>query len=76
MPVRSRLDVTDLACPLPVLRTSKRLRELAPGEMLEVLATDRSAVGDFEAFCKRTKNELVAWEENAGVFRFQIRKLG
>ena len=34
------LDCRGLYCPLPVLRTERALATLAPGEVLEVVATD------------------------------------
>ena len=68
------LDVKGMACPLPVLRANKALRALAPGERLRVLATDRAAVADFQAFCRETGHALVAQGEEAGVFSFTIRK--
>ena len=68
------LDVKGMNCPLPVLRANKALRALAPGERLRVLATDRAAVADFQAFCRETGHALLAWCEEAGVFSFVIRK--
>ena len=70
------LDVKGLACPLPVLRANKAMREVAPGEMLEVLATDPGTVKDFEAFCRTTGHALVASNETDGVYTFLIRKKG
>ncbi len=70
------LDVKGLACPLPVLRANKAMREVAPGEVLEVLATDPGTVKDFEAFCRTTGHALVASNETDGVFTFLIRKKG
>lgn len=69
-----QLDVKGLACPLPVLKAKKRLKELAAGDTLVVLATDPSAVKDFEAFCELTGHVLVASEAEGGVFRFTLRK--
>lgn len=68
------LDVKGLNCPLPVLRANKTLRGLAPGDRLRVLATDRAAVGDFQAYCRETGHDLLAWSEEAGVFSFVIRR--
>ncbi|GAN77798.1 sulfurtransferase TusA family protein [Acidisphaera rubrifaciens] len=68
------LDVKGLNCPLPVLRANKALRGLAPGERLRILATDRAAVGDFQAYCRETGHDLLAWSEEAGVFSFVIRR--
>ena len=70
----SMLDVKGMSCPLPVLRANKALRSLPAGARLRVLATDRAAVGDFQAFCRETGHALVAWSEEGGVFSFVIRK--
>ncbi len=68
------LDVKGMNCPLPVLKANRTLRGLAPGQRLRVLATDRAAVGDFQAFCHETGHALLAWSEEAGVFSFVIRR--
>ncbi len=68
------LDVKGLRCPLPVLRANRVLRGLPPGAQLRVLATDRASVADFQAFCHETGHALVAFSEEAGVFRFLIRR--
>ena len=68
------LDVKGLSCPLPVLRANRALRAMAAGDRLRVLATDRAATADFQAFCRETGHALVAWSEDAGVLSFVIRK--
>ena len=68
------LDAKGLLCPLPVLKARKALKEVPPGGVLRVLATDPGAVKDFEAFCKTTGSELLASEERDGAFVFDIRK--
>jgi tRNA 2-thiouridine synthesizing protein A len=68
------LDAQGLLCPLPVLRARKAIKALQVGELLEVLATDPGAVGDFAAFCSATGDELVESSEQEGIFRFLIRK--
>ncbi len=70
------LDATGLLCPLPVLKARKALKGMAAGGMLKVLATDKGAVKDFEAFCKTTGNELIEQSEAGGTFTFLIRKSG
>jgi len=47
---------------------------LAAGERLRVLATDRAAIADFQAFCRETGHALVAWSEDSGTLSFVIRK--
>ena len=68
------LDVRGLQCPLPVLRTRKKLLEVAPGEILTVLATDPASRIDMRAFCNEAELELIGASEAAGVFRYEIRQ--
>ena len=68
------LDARGLSCPLPVLRARKAMGKLAPGAVLEVLATDPGAVRDFDAFCEATGNHLVERREQDGDRIFLIRK--
>ena len=71
------LDATGLLCPLPVLKARQALKPLAPGGVLEVLATDPGAMKDFEHFCQTTGCELLeASEQPGGVLRFVMRKPG
>jgi tRNA 2-thiouridine synthesizing protein A len=71
------LDTKGLKCPLPVLKARKALRDVPPGGLLRVLATDPGAVKDFEHFCRTTGSELVEQgEEEDGVLVFLIRKSG
>ena len=69
------LDTKGLNCPLPILRVKKAIKDVPPGDTLQVLATDPGAVKDFEAFCRATGQELVDWKEEAGVFTFNIKKV-
>jgi len=68
------LDVTGLACPLPILKTKVELVRMQSGEVLHVIATDPLAPLDFRAFCLRTEHELLQLIETAERFEFFIRK--
>jgi tRNA 2-thiouridine synthesizing protein A len=68
------LDARGLNCPLPILRTKRSLNDMAPGEVLKILATDPMAVRDFQAFSRQTGHRLVASGERAGEFFFFLRK--
>jgi tRNA 2-thiouridine synthesizing protein A len=71
------LDATGLLCPLPVLKARRALKPLAPGAVLEVIATDPGATKDFEHFCATTGCELLeASEQPGGILRFRMRKPG
>jgi len=69
------LDATGLLCPLPVLKARRALKPLAPGAVLEILATDPGATKDFEHFCQTTGCALLeASEQPQGVLRFLLKK--
>ncbi len=68
------LDTKGLACPLPVLKTRRLLKNMKPGEVLTVEATDPASVIDFTHFCNTTENEMVEHTEANGVFTYVIRR--
>jgi tRNA 2-thiouridine synthesizing protein A len=73
--VATTLDLKGLACPLPIVKTSKAVREMAIGELVEVFATDPGSAQDFSAWCRSTGNALVEQSrDDDGVFRYVIRK--
>ncbi len=73
------LDARGLLCPLPVIRTQDRIKNLQPGELLEVVATDPGTMQDIPAWCRVHGHELVTEEtvdNESGeglVYRFEIR---
>lgn len=68
------LDTKGLKCPLPVLRARKALKDVAPGELLRILATDPGSVKDFAHFCDTTGHRLVESGQDGDVYTFLIRK--
>jgi tRNA 2-thiouridine synthesizing protein A len=70
------LDLRGLKCPLPVLKTRKKIRELTAGTRLWVEATDPLSVVDIPHFCREDGHRLVEYSEQAGVRRFLIERGG
>lgn len=68
------LDARHLRCPFPILKATKAIKDVPVGGTLEVLATDPGSEGDFEAFCRVGKHEMLEQTGNGGVFRFLIRR--
>jgi tRNA 2-thiouridine synthesizing protein A len=68
------LDAKGLKCPLPVLRARKSMKEVPPGGLLQVLATDPGAVKDFAHFCETTGYKLVESKQDGELLTFLIRK--
>jgi tRNA 2-thiouridine synthesizing protein A len=46
-----RLDCRGLFCPEPVIRTAEKVREMAAGEVLEIVGTDPGLTIDIPAYC-------------------------
>lgn len=70
------LDATGLYCPEPVMLLHNKVRDMAVGEVLEVLATDPSTRRDIPKFCHFLGHELLREEATDGGFRYLIRKQG
>jgi tRNA 2-thiouridine synthesizing protein A len=69
-----QLDARGLNCPMPIVRTAQTIKTLAPGQLLEVLATDPGSVADFAAWSRSTGNEIVTSGVQDGVYRFVLRR--
>lgn len=66
----TKLDLTGLKCPLPVLRTRKALQRLAPGDRLEVHCSDPLAAIDIPHLIAQTGDrvEMTRQAETQTVF--------
>lgn len=68
------VDARHLLCPLPVLRTRKRLLALPPGSVIRLLATDRMADIDIPHFCAEAGHDLLSSEAGEGGLVYLIRR--
>ena len=71
-----RLDLKGLKCPLPALRTRKALAGLAPGDRVELEATDPMSAIDIPHLARETGDVIEVSERDERVLRFVIRKGG
>jgi tRNA 2-thiouridine synthesizing protein A len=72
--ITQKVDARFLSCPMPIVKTAQALKEIASGELIEVLATDPGSVKDFAAWSRTTGNELVEQAADDGVYRFVVRR--
>ena len=68
------LDARGLLCPLPVLKAAKRMRGLAAGEVLRLLADDPAAIVDVPHYCAESGNEYLGLEDSEDGQAHFIRK--
>jgi tRNA 2-thiouridine synthesizing protein A len=51
-----KLDVRGAKCPIPIVKAKKEIDAMAPGDVLEVTATDSGSVPDFQGWAKTAKH--------------------
>ena len=60
------LDARRLLCPLPVIRTQNAMKGLAPGDVLEVTATDPGVLQDIPAWCRINGHKVLDSHREGG----------
>lgn len=69
------LDTKGLQCPVPIVKTAKKMKELAVGQVLKIVSTDEGIKEDMPAWCKSTGNEFVGLEEEGEVYTVYVKKV-
>jgi len=68
------LDASGLNCPLPLLKAKMALNKMPGGAVLKVIATDAGSQRDFRTFAKLAGHALLREEDEAGVYRYWLKK--
>lgn len=69
------LDAKGLACPMPIVKTRKIMKDLEPGTVLEVQATDKGSTADLKAWAGSSGHDyLGTTEDEQGVLKHYLRK--
>jgi tRNA 2-thiouridine synthesizing protein A len=69
------LDCSGISCPLPVIKTSKAIKEIEVGQVLLMIATDPGAPPDMEAWARQTGHQLLDSHKEDGKFLFFIKRI-
>jgi len=69
------LDTLGLYCPMPIVKTAEKIKDIEIGQVLEVISDDEGIKEDMPAWCKRTGNECLRIEEREGEYRVYVKKL-
>ena len=72
--VDRQIDCTGLFCPMPIVKTREALRDMAPGQVLEMLSDDPASEADMKSWAQRSRNELIGLSRDGAVYRFLVRK--
>ncbi len=68
------LDCMGLYCPMPIVKTADKIKELNLGEVLEVVADDKGIKLDMPAWCEATGHEFLGIEEEGGEIKVYVKK--
>ncbi|OIP25729.1 MAG: hypothetical protein AUK00_06115 [Dehalococcoidia bacterium CG2_30_46_9] len=61
---------------MPIAHTARKMKELKPGQVLEVLSDDEGIKEDMPNWCKTTGNEFLGLQEEKGLYRVFVKKSG
>ena len=76
MNANQSLDCLGLYCPIPIVKTAEKIKQLKPGEVLEVVADDKGIKQDMPAWCEATGHEFLGMDEEGGEIRVYVKKTG
>lgn len=64
-----QLDARRILCPMPVIRTQDKIKQLAAGDVLVVTCTDPGALNDIPAWCRINGHKVLdSWQQDDNVF--------
>ena len=68
------MDLKGLACPMPVVKISKGIKEVEVGEVIEAHTTDPGSLTDIPAWGRTTGHEILESNQEGELIRFLIRR--
>lgn len=71
----AKLDCFGLLCPVPIIQTAKKIKEMKVGEVLEVTSTDQGIKLDMPAWCRTTGQEYLGMVEDGELIKVYVRKV-
>ena len=71
--MRYKLDARRMLCPMPVIKTQNRIKELAVGDILEIVCTDSGALRDIPVWARIHGHEIVETEKKEGEVVIAVR---
>ncbi|MBJ3788098.1 sulfurtransferase TusA family protein [Bacillus sp. OA1] len=68
------LDCKGLACPMPIVKTKKAIEGLAPGQVIEVKATDKGSTVDIKSWAGKVGHQYIGTKHEDNVLVHYVRK--
>ncbi len=71
-----KLDVSGKSCPLPIVKTRNKIKEMEKGQVLLTVSTDSGSESDFKGWTEGSKDiELIDQESDSEEYRFYVKKV-
>lgn len=61
------LDCRGMNCPMPIVRVSRAIRDVAVGDTITVSADDPSFQADIEAWVRMTRNRIQTFTKDGNI---------
>ena len=68
------LDVSNLQCPMPLLKAKLALNGLSSDQVLKVTATDPGSEKDFHLFVEQSDHQILDFKKDDQSYYYWIRK--
>ena len=68
------LNCCGLLCPVPVIETTKAIKQMEVGQVLKMVATDPGSMPDMRAWSRQTGHEMLSATEENKIFTFYFRR--
>jgi TusA-related sulfurtransferase len=72
--VDKTMDLKGLACPMPVVKVSKGIKDVEVGQVIKAVTTDPGSLTDFPAWAKTSGNEILKSEQEGSEINFYIQR--
>ena len=70
-----RVDARGLSCPQPLLAMRRAMKQLAPGALLHLSATDPASERDIRSFCALSGVPLLRAETRGTEFHYWLQRV-
>ncbi len=69
------IDTVGKFCPMPIIETSNKIKEMEIGETLAVISDDAGIKSDMPSWCSMTGNEFLGMSEEKEEISVYVRKV-
>ncbi len=70
---RFELDARRMLCPMPVIKTQNKVKELSDGDILDVICTDPGALSDIPAWARINGHKIIDHYESDDEITITVR---